>query len=297
MMNHRSIEVIKEAYKPTKVTIKGNVLLLESTSGNVVLKEKKNNIRELYDYLNSRSFSYFPPLLDDSKEGVNIFSYIKDTNTPVEQKAMDLMKLTGLLHQKTTYYRDVTSDEYKKIYEEIKEQIAYYRYFFDDLYDEYFKRIYPSPSEYFLLTNISKILASLGFAESKLETWYEHVHTMTKYRVCQIHNNLCLEHFHENCILSWENSRKDSPVLDLVNFYKKSYFDLNFDFLLEEYFRICPWSEEEKMLFFIVISIPPKFELKDTEFNKVKNIRVTLDYIYKTENLIRPYNTVKQEQK
>lgn len=295
MMNRKSIEMIKEAYRPLKVTMKGNVEILQTTSGNIVIKEKKNNIRKLYDYLNSRSFNAFPPLVDDSKEGVNIFSYVKDSDAPKEQKAMDLIKLIALLHQKTTYYKDVTSDEYKKIYENLKDQISYYRYFFEEIYNESFHSIYPSPSEYLLLTNISKIIAALNFSEQKLEEWYEEVHELTRYRVCQIHNHLCLEHMHDNCLLSWENSKKDSPVLDLVNFYKNCYFDLNFSVLLEEYFRLCPWSKEEKDLFFITISIPPKFELKGSEFTKVKNIRVTLDYIYKTENLIRPYNTIEQE--
>ena len=70
---------------------------------------------------------------------------------------------------------------------------------------------------------------------------------------------------------------------------------MNFEVLLQEYLRICSWSEEEKELFFLVISLPPKFELKGTEFDKVKKIREVLDYVYKTEVLIRPYYTVQKE--
>ena len=44
MMNLRSVDVIKDVYKPTKVTIKGNVQILESTSGNIVLKEKLSEL-------------------------------------------------------------------------------------------------------------------------------------------------------------------------------------------------------------------------------------------------------------
>ena len=298
MMNRKSIEVIREIYKPTKVTITGNVEILESTSGNIVIKEKTRDMKKLYDYLHSRSFSYFPELLDDSREGVNIFEYVPDTYMPLEQKASDFMKVVALLHQKTTYYKEVSLDEYQKIYDEVLEQIDYLEYYYNYAYEEYFKNVFPSPSEYLLLTNFSKILASLKFSRSELENWYQKVSTLKKYRICQIHNHLCLNHFHKcdrDCLLSWENSRKDSPVLDLVKFYQDSFFELPFDTLLKEYAHICPWSEEEKMLFFIVISIPPKFEQKGSEFKKIKSIRKVLDYVYKTEELIRPYYAVEQK--
>ena len=89
-----------------------------------MVKEKREDIRKLYDYLNSRSFTYFPPLIDDTREDINVFSYVKESYAPKEQKALDLIKMIALLHQKTTYYKDVTSDEYKKIYDELKEQIC-----------------------------------------------------------------------------------------------------------------------------------------------------------------------------
>jgi len=299
-MNSRSLEVIKETYKPFKITILGKVQILDSTSGKIVLKEKKNNIRELYDYLKSRSFSCYPELIDDSKEDINIFEYAEDIYIPEEQKSMDFIKVIGLLHQKTTYYKDVNKDEFKKIYNNILDEINYLTFFYENKYETYFKSIYPSPSEYLLLTNTSKILSSLGFSKRELESWYQKTEKLTRYRICQIHNNLSLEHFHKNnkdTILSWENSRKDSPVLDLIKFYKCSYFNLNFETILENYWHICPWSEEEKQLFFLMISLPPKFVDKGSEFEKVKKIREVLDYIYKTETLIRPYYTVKEEKK
>ncbi len=298
-MNERSLEVLKDIYKPYRYTISGNAHILKSTSGDVVLKKKDRDIKSLYTYLQSRGFDAFPELLDDTREGVNVFEYVPDTKMPTEQKAMDFVKIVALLHQKTTYFKEVTEDDFKQIYDNITEQINYLRFFYQNLYEEYFKSVFPSPSEYLLLRNISKILASLDFSANELENWYQSVSKMTKYRVCQIHNHLCLEHYHKcskDCLLSWEKSRQDSPVLDMVNFYKCSWFDLNFEVLFHEYERICHWSEEERKLFFIVISIPPKFEEKGSYFTRVKNIREVLDYVFKTENLIRPYYAVEQEE-
>ncbi len=297
-MNRKTVDIIKETYRPTKVTLLGNVEILESTSGNIVLKEKKKDMKELYQYLYSRNFENFPTLIDDSREGVNIFEYIPDTNIPKEQKASDFMKVVAKLHQKTSYQKEVSLDEYQKIYDEVLAQIEYLNFFYDNLYQEYFKSIYPSPSEYLLLMHSSKIFASLEFAKKELETWFQSVSELHQYRICQIHNHLSLEHYHKwqkDYLLSWENSKKDSPVLDLFHFYQNEYFDLPFASLLEEYFMICPWSEEEKKLFFIVISIPPKFEEKGSEFERIKEIRKVLDYVYKTEDLIRPYYAVEQK--
>ena len=297
-MNSRSIEQIKEAYKPYKYTIKGNAHILNSTSGDIVIKEKKKDPKELYDYLYSRNFSNMPPIVDDNREGVVIYSYVADTSMPKEQKASDLIKVLANLHQKTTYYKEVSTDEYKKIYEKIKEQIDYLRYYYDTTFDEFFKEVYPSPSHYFLLTNISKILAAFDFASHELESWYEKVIDLKKYRVCQIHNKASLEHFHKSdkeYLISWEDSRRDSPVLDLIKFYQEEYFDLPFQTLLGTYQKINPLSDEEKQLFFIVISIPFKVDFKGSEVKVYQNIREVLDYVYKTEELIRPYYAVEKE--
>ncbi len=299
-MNSRSIELIKEAYKPYKYTIKGNAHILNSTSGDIVIKEKKGEPKELYDYLYSRNFSNLPPLIDDNRDGVVIYSYVPDTNMPKEQKASDMIKVLANLHQKTTYYKEVSTDEYQKIYDNIKDQITYLRYYYDTTFDEFFKEVYPSPSHYFLLTNISKILAAFDFALHELENWFDKVSTLKKYRVCQIHNKVSLDHFHKSdkeYLISWDDSRRDSPVLDLIKFYQQEYFDLPFRTLLQTYQQINPLSDEEKQLFFIVISIPYKVDFKGSEVKVYQKIREVLDYVYKTEELIRPYYTVEEEKK
>ena len=65
-MNSRSIAVVKELYKPYKYTISGKAHILESTSGRIVIKEKEKDIRHLYQYLQSRGFTSFAPLVINS---------------------------------------------------------------------------------------------------------------------------------------------------------------------------------------------------------------------------------------
>lgn len=288
-MNKESIETLKSIYKPYKYTIHGSAHILKSSLGNIVIKEKKNDISGLYHYLQTRGFSSFPNLVDDSREGVNVFEYLDDSKIPLEQKAEDFMVLVATLHSKTSYEHDVVEDDFKQIYDLIHEKIEYLKYYYESLYQEYFKSVYPSPHEYLFLLNYSKIYASLKFSEQELEDWYSHVKDLKKVRICQIHHHLSLEHYlcgQKEALCSWEYSKKDSPVLDLIEFYQNSYFDLNFQNLLQKYYSICPWSQEEKELFYTVISIPFKFDEKGSEFDIVRHVREVLDYLYKTEELI-----------
>lgn len=65
---------------------------------------KKSNNKEIYEYLKSRNFNYFPKTqIEDERE---IQEYLKDTNYPIEQRYYDLINLVSLLHNKTTYYKE-----------------------------------------------------------------------------------------------------------------------------------------------------------------------------------------------
>ena len=83
--------------------------------------------------------------------------------------------------------------------------------------------------------------------------------------------------------------------MDLVTFYRNNYFDLQFDVVVKRYFDKVGLSEDEKKLFFVLISMPKKIEISKTEFETCKNVREALDYLFITEELVRPYYTVEQK--
>lgn len=286
-----AIEDVKETYKPYRYTKKKGVTIIDSTSGSFVIKEKNDNkIKEAYNYLISRNFDYFPKLKDDSREMVNVFEYVPDTVMPKEQKAMDMIDLVALLHNKTTYYKEVTEDKYKEIYENLKNNIMYTKNHYDNIYNILIEEIYPSPSHYLLVRNIYKIFAALEFCTEELDTWYDNVKDDLKERVAFIHNNLETEHFIKNnrdYLISWEKSKIDSPILDLINFYQKEYMNLDFETLILRYLKNYPLRDNEKKLFFIVISIPSIIDLEGEEIVVTRRIRKMLDYIFKTEHLVQ----------
>ena len=113
-----SIDILTKIYKPYKVTVKGNAKIFNCTNGNYVIKPKKEkDIKELYKYLSSRSFEYYPKLIEDNRSDVNVYEYIEDNSIDDEQKLYDLINLISLLHNKTSYYKEVTNDKIKSIYE------------------------------------------------------------------------------------------------------------------------------------------------------------------------------------
>ena len=92
---------------------------------------------------------------------------------------------------------------------------------------------------------------------------------------------------------SWDKALIDTPILDIVNLYKNEYYHTTFEPILSKYFELVSLHEDEKTLLFIMLSLPWQVVKTQSEFDNCKNYNELLDYIYKTENLIRPYYSKK----
>ena len=289
------------ALNPIKYTIKNSVTIVDTDKGRVVFKKKtnndRNNINNLYDYLTSRSFNFYPKLMsNDDRDDYDMYEYVEEVDTPDEQKALDIIHLMGLLHNKTTYYKEVNEDTYKEIYEEIKKKLTYLNNYYNDLIIIAERSIYMSPKEYLFARNISKIFSCITFCNIELDKWLDGVKDKKKQRVVTLHNNLTLDHLIRNkepYLISWDKSTKDIPIYDFYNFYRNHYLDLDFNDLFDEYNTNYPLLDEEKQLLLILLSIPPKIEFLDNELESCKTIRKQLDYIYKTEELVKEFYNLK----
>lgn len=294
---NKSIEVLKSIYKPYRYTIKGKSTILETTCGDFIIKPKNKDINELYTYLTNRGFMNYPKIIDSSRDEVNVFEYVEDIKLPKEQKCDDLIEIIASLHNKTSYFKEVSEDKFKSIYEDIKSNINYLSNYYNTLYEIGFNEVYESPSNYIFMRNYFKINAALEYANNELDNWYSLVTSETKIRVCLIHNNLELNHLLNNKLISWDNYMIDTPVIDIVKLYKKEWKNIDFSEILERYMYKFPLLEYEKKLLFILISMPPKIKKSDNEFEKCKVVSEVMDYVFKTEELIRPYNTEHEEEK
>ena len=267
----------------------GNTYLINTKSGKKVIKKEYN--KAIYDYLNSRSFIYYPNSI--IADNYIVMDYIEDKKIPNEQKLSDMIKLVALLHNKTTYYKEVNEDYYKKIYEDILNKINYLNNYYHDIISIIDTKIYMSPSEYLLANGISKIFNSLNYCHNELEEWFNSVKENKKQRYAVIHNNLDLEHIIINnnpYLISWSKAKYDLPLFDFYTLYKSYALEYDFDSLLKLYEKDYPLNKDERKLLFILISLPDiKINWSLKEYDLCKKISSLLDYLYKTDTLISPY--------
>lgn len=218
---------------------------------------------------------------------------------PEEQKMFDLIDLVALLHNKTTHFKEVDEDDYKKIYEDIVNNVEYLYSYYNDLISIIETKVYMSPAEYLIARNISKIFASLDYCKNTIDSWYESVKEKRKKRLVVLHNNLDLSHFIRNSssyLINWDKAKIDMPIFDLYKLYKKTALDFDFHEVLKRYESSYKLLNEEKTLLFILIALPDKIELSKNEFKDCKHISKSIDMIYKTENLISQYYTKDRKQ-
>lgn len=289
-MNNNLREILAKYDIPiNKITILSNAKIVDDK---IVVKERKNeDIDKTYSYLKSRSFDYFPePIAMFDK--YELYPYIDSGYEPKEQKAMDLMYLLSLLHSKTTFYREVDIDRNKEIYENIVNDLDYLNNYYSDLITSIEKEVYMAPSSYLIARNINIIFESIYYSRNIIESWYKKIENNKNERVVNIHNNITLDHYIKSekpYLISWNKSRIDSPIYDLLSFYKNHYLELDFDDLFNYYESSYPLKEEEKLLLFSYMSIPDKIELENDEYKMCIKINKMIDYLYKTSNLIMNY--------
>lgn len=278
---------------PTKYEFYKNVTIVNTNDGKYVIKEKNREDKTpIFNYLNSRSFDYYPKILSDKDDEYEVTEYIEQIDMPVAQKMSDMIDLVALLHSKTTHYEEIDEEDYKEIYEDINNNIAYLYSYYTDLIAISENSVYMSPSQYMLSLNISKILGALNFCKDEIDKWYKLVKEKRKQRLVVLHNNLDLSHFIKNrnsYLISWNKAKIDIPIFDLYKLYRRHSLNYDFSEMFKRYEHSYPLLEEEKKLFFILISLPDKLEYSSSEYQMCNNISNIIESLARTESFISPY--------
>jgi len=292
---NKTLEILKSIYKPYKYTIKGKATILETMTGEYIIKEKDKDLKDLYNYLESRGFIFFPSLIDASRSDVNVFEYVTDSKRPEPQKLDDLMDTIASLHNKTSYFKEVSEDHFKKIYEDVKSNLLYQDNYYNTLFDIHINDIYMSPSVYLFMRNYYLIKNNIDYAYKLLDEWYDLVKSEKNVRVCIVHNNLSLDHYLSDKLISWDHYLVDTPVLDIYKLYQNTWDNIDFKEPLEKYFYKFPFIDYEKKLLYILMLMPPQPKKEDTEFKKCKELNKVINYIYKSKELVWPDNSNHEE--
>ena len=292
-----NLKNIINKYKAKKITLKNSAKIIENENTRLVIKKDNPNILDTYNYLLSRSFDYFLKIIYKDND-YNVYEYVEDVNEPSEQRILDIITLTSILHSKTTFYKEVDIDNYKYLYETINKKLEYLFNYYNDIITLIEKNIYMSPSNYIIARNINKIFETINYCKYEVDSWYELIKDKRKIRVVNIHNNLSLDHYIKNdkpYLISWNKNKIDMPIYDLLTLYKKYYLDFDFYELFNYYESRYPLTNEERKMLFILMSIPEKLVLDSSEYKNSIKCRKFFDYIYKTKDLINEYKSIKDK--
>ena len=258
---------------------KGKVTIITTDNNKYVLKENYNN--NFYEYLNARGFNHFPKIysISDSKL---VMEYINDKKIPLEQRLEDIVYLISILHNNTLFDKKIDLDNIKEIYENINNKQDYLMDYYHNLQDEIEEEIYMSPANYLLIRNISLIYSSIKYSKYYLNKFYELVKDKNSFRYSYIHGNLDINHLLEDdnlYLISWDKSRLDLPIYDLIDFYKKNYNNITLNSILSIYEKKMPLQKEEKFLLFSLLILPDEINNNITEYSKTKQISNMIFYI------------------
>lgn len=275
--------------KINKITIKGNVKIIETEDRKIVIKKKSKDMSSLFDYLNRRNFLCYPNIEKETRNDVE-YEYYNEKKYFNQNDDEDFIRTIADLHYKTTYYKDVSRLKYKDIYNTLIDNIDYLKDYYEKYISEADIEIYMSPSNYLFVRNYSIVNSSLFYIEKELNAWYNLVKDKTKERVSVVHNNLRKDNFlrsDKDLLTGWENYMVDTPILDIYKLYKNEYKNIDFKSMFKVYNDTFKLTKEELKLFFIMISMPKKLEKTDNEFNNVRNTKLFIDYMYRTNDFIK----------
>ena len=162
---------ISEVFNPRKITISGKSKIVDTDEGRFVIKKKSKDIKSLYDYLNSRSFTSYPELVDELDDEY-VYKVVSEPEIPIEQKSLDMAKVLSSLHTKTAYFKDISADKIKEIYENIVSNITYLEGYYETLFNNLEIKEVLLPSEQVILEGRSKIKSLTEFLTNEAENWY-----------------------------------------------------------------------------------------------------------------------------
>lgn len=259
----------------------GRAVIVNVDDKKYVIKPKCN--KEIINYLDNRSFDYYPNIINDKEDDYYIYEYIEGIDIPHPQKVMDMIELVALLHSKTTFYKEVDSEYYERIKEDINNNINYLYGYYTDIITRIESKVFMSPSEYLLARNITNIYKSLYDSKNKLDEWYLLVRTKKRTRQVVLHNNLDLSHFIENkspYLISWDKSKIDMPIFDLYKLFKRG-MNYSFDLVLKKYEENYRLLEEEKMLLYILMGLPDRLEMSESNYLNTLKVNNMLSLLTK----------------
>lgn len=282
-------------FKINKCKYCDNIRILDTDKGTFVAKKNNRDKNDLFKYLQTKNFNNFLNFYDYNSD-YEIYPYINEIELTDEERAIDIINLISILHNRTTFYKELDLDKIKELYEDLNNKLFYLTNYYDNLRIIFEDENYIAPSHYFLLRNISIVFRSIDDSKHFVDKWYESIKNKKNVRVVTIHNNLELNHLlkgEDTYLISWDNSSKASPIYDLLSLYKNSYQRIEFSSLFEIYNSKYPLTQEELYLLYALLLVPNKLDLQKSEIVNTKDVYLLTNYLIQTQEFVSKYNPEK----
>ena len=271
-----------------------SVYVINNGTHSLVIKLNTNNY-DIYKYLISRDFIYFPEYYNDANDNYDILEYIDNLNVNTSQKVNDYIRVLSILHYKTSYKREIDLDQVKKEYEELTNKIVSLKNYYYNLNDMIDKEMFLSPAMYLLIRNISLIYEILDRSVIMLNELYEKTKNDKSIRVSLLHNNPDLDHLITNdhsYLISWDKSYFESPVYELEEFYRKYYHYIEISDYIKTYELNNKLSDTERQYLLILLLIPHEIRLTNDTYHDTEVINNEINYLTKVYELLKKDNNI-----
>ncbi len=284
-------------FKINSLKHRGNVTILDTDRGIFVYKENSNNY-DIYDYLNTRGFSYYPKSLNPKNSKYDLVEFIKDNNVLNVERVNDLIHVTGILHRTTSFHKEIDLDELKMMYENLVKEADYLMNYYHDLNNYIDSITFMSPVEYLLVSNLDLFYYLISFVKIESMNWYKEMQNKKIIRFSMIHDNLKLDHLLENnkpYLISWNKAHLDLPMKDLKTIYEENFYDLDLEDFIKEYEKEFRLTDDEKLFFLLNISLPKRIEFTKNTYLDCYNLSNYLVYLRKIASIVQKIEKKKQK--
>ena len=298
-MNKEIRKIINVAnIHPISYEKKGKIYIISDKKKTYVIKLNTNN-SDIYKYLLSRDFLFFPEMLSLKNSNYDMYEYIPEIKEDKEQKIEDLIVIIAKLHNKTSYLREIDLDEIKSIYESIKKEIDKTKDFYIKINDLIDKEVFLSPPEYLLIRNISLIYYALNLANNYIDDWYRTIINEKSIRVSLLHNNISIEHLiinEDKYLISWDKAYFDNPIYDIEGIYRKYYASIEFANALRIYEKNNKLNCLEYKLLVARLLIPKIIYFSSNTLQDTEEINEEISFLNKIVTFIKK-DKIREEEK
>ena len=277
----------------SKYTYLKDIKVIDTSDEKILIKKKKRyDIDKIYKYLDDHNISnYLKPFKITDKN--LYFNYLNKKELDNDEVAKHLVYALSYLQNKTTIYKEIDKDKLKEEYDNFNNRISYLEEYYFTMQELIENKVYPSPSEYLFIRNVSIIYSALNYSRNLVHNWYKIMKDKKRERYVYAHGKCELSHFitaDNDYFISLEKAHLERPPFDFINFFKKNYNDTDMISNFRLYQHRYHYKEEEYLYLLINITIPEKIDIYPSSLNKCleltnffDRLKLTSEFILKNE--------------